>query len=131
MRCFTRYVIHPIQALSPHDAGPSIAVGLYGGVFPVPGTTLLVTVILVYLTPKTFTNTMKGVVAVVNTLSFPLEVLLLPYFFQTGGYLFDLDCDPEELIAKFNDKDTYFLNILEGRYGRRLKTYICALVMLS
>jgi len=114
MRCFSKYVIHPIQSLSPRDAGPSIAVGLYGGLFPVPGTSLIVTIGLVYLMPKKFSTTMKGVVCAVNTIVFPLEILLLPFFIQTGGYLFDLDCDPEQLIAKFYDKDTYFVSMIQG-----------------
>lgn len=116
MRCFSRYVIHPIQSLSPHEAGPSIAVGFYGGLFPVPGTSLLVTIILLYIMPIKFSTTMKGVVCAVNTIVFPLEILLLPFFIQIGGYLFDLDCDPEQLIAKFYDPDTYFVHMIQGTY---------------
>jgi hypothetical protein len=115
MRCFSKYIIHPIQTLSPHDAGPSIAVGLYGGLFPVPGTTIFVTIVLIYIMPKKFNTAMKGLVFAVNTVSFPLELILLPYFIQIGSLFFDdLDCDPEQLILRFYDKNTYLISMIQG-----------------
>ena len=115
MRCFSTYIIQPVQALSPHDAGPAIAVGLYGGLFPIPGTTFFATVILVYITPKMFSTTMKGLSFAVNAITFPLEIILLPHFIQIGSSFFDdLECEPEQLIAKFYDKDAYLIHNIQG-----------------
>lgn len=115
MRCFSKYIIEPIQTLSPSEAGPSIAVGLYGGLFPIPGTTIFVTLVLLYIVPKTFSTPMKGLVFAVNAISFPLELLLLPYFIHTGSLFFDdLECDTESLIVKFYDKDTHILSMIQG-----------------
>lgn len=116
MRCFSKYIIQPIRTLSPYDTGPSIAVGLYGGLFPVPGTTLFVTVILLYVVPVTFSTPMKGLVFAVNAMAFPLEILLLPYFIHAGSSFFnDLDCDPESLIIKFSDENTHIISMIQGK----------------
>eukprot|EP00603_Paraphysomonas_imperforata_P009298 CAMPEP_0114435166 /NCGR_PEP_ID=MMETSP0103-20121206/12671_1 /TAXON_ID=37642 ORGANISM="Paraphysomonas imperforata, Strain PA2" /NCGR_SAMPLE_ID=MMETSP0103 /ASSEMBLY_ACC=CAM_ASM_000201 /LENGTH=127 /DNA_ID=CAMNT_0001605145 /DNA_START=103 /DNA_END=483 /DNA_ORIENTATION=- len=114
MRCFSKYIILPIQTLSPYDAGPSVAVGLYGGLFPVPGTTLFVTVILLYIVPKTFSTPMKGLVFAVNAMAFPLEIILLPYFIHAGSSFFDdLECDTESLIEKFYDENTQLISMIQ------------------
>lgn len=115
MRCFSKYVILPIQTLSPNEAGPSIAVGFYGGLFPIPGTTIFATFALLYIMPTTFSTAMKGLVFAVNTVVFPLEFYLLPFFIQTGSLFFDgLDCDPDYLIIKFYDKNTHIITLIQG-----------------
>lgn len=114
MRCLYKNVILPLQTLSPAEAGPSLALGLYGGVFPIPGCTVFVTICLLYIVPFEFTTAMKGLVFAVNAIAFPLEILLLPIFVSLGTSFFgNLNCEPELLISKFYAKDAYFVNVIE------------------
>lgn len=89
--------------------GRCTSVGVWGGIFPVPAVTTVVTLFLLWALPTNFSPPEKGLAIAFNLLVAPLQFLVMPIFVIAGGALFSgLQCDPASLVAKFQSPEVCF-----------------------
>ncbi|CAJ1348089.1 unnamed protein product [Effrenium voratum] len=89
---FDRNLFHPARDMSQRQVAVSACVGLWGGIFPVPPCTMPATLLCIMLysagVPKVqrFNVPMATVAVVINELSLPIDLALMPCFITLGQH---------------------------------------------
>eukprot|EP01029_Cantina_marsupialis_P013003 TRINITY_DN28834_c0_g1_i2.p1 TRINITY_DN28834_c0_g1~~TRINITY_DN28834_c0_g1_i2.p1 ORF type:complete len:118 (-),score=16.27 TRINITY_DN28834_c0_g1_i2:233-586(-) len=87
-RIFNQKVIDPVKnvikaGITPRSLALSVAVGFVCGLFPIPGTTSLITLI-----PLFFFDVNAIICQVVNFMLTPLEIAMVPVFMSWGQWIY-------------------------------------------
>ena len=105
---FSESIVMPVYAMDAGELGKCTSVGIWGGIFPVPAVTTVVTLFLLWVLPAKFTPAQKALAIAFNLLVAPLQFLVMPVFVIVGGMLANgLSCDPVSLMAKFQDSKVW------------------------
>lgn len=106
-------VIHPVTEMEAGQVGNCVAVGLWGGIFPVPGATTFAVLVMCWILPVHFSAAMQTVAVAMNVLITPVQWGIFPLFILCGSFFLpDTVCDPITIIGHFtNPKGSFFENI--------------------
>ncbi|MCB1066448.1 MAG: DUF2062 domain-containing protein [Verrucomicrobiae bacterium] len=108
-----RKVVGPIrnqltQGASPKALSHAVAVGFVGGIFPVLGTTTIITTLIGY-----FLRLNQPVIHSIGWLVYPLHLLLIPVFIRAGEFLFGdepITFSVPELMEIFAKSPSHFFS---------------------
>lgn len=107
-----RRLIHPVktqltQGVSPQSLAVGISAGTLCGIFPVLGTTTLLTTVV-----AAGLRLNQPVMQAINWLAYPLQLLLIPFYIRGGELLFGADpisFSIAEMMAMFAESPGEFL----------------------
>jgi hypothetical protein len=103
-------IVKPTSKMETSDIGKCLSLGIWGGMFPCPGVTTLVVILLVFVLPNKFTPAMKAIAVAMKFVVSPLHYLMIPIFMTAGGFVFPgLECDPMHIVSKFVTADESFV----------------------
>mmetsp|Transcript_24808 Transcript_24808/g.36589 ORF Transcript_24808/g.36589 Transcript_24808/m.36589 type:complete len:169 (+) Transcript_24808:34-540(+) len=104
---FQESILEPASHMEISDILQCVAIGLWGGVFPIPGITTFATIALLFCSPFRVNGTMKAFSLAVNMLATPIQFAMMPLFLQLGNMLMpNMLCEPSVLMSKFRDSES-------------------------
>lgn len=107
------HILHPVTEMEAGQVGNCVSIGLWGGIFPIPGATTFAVLILCWILPVHFSAAMQTVAVAMNVLITPVQWAVFPLFIIYGSYfLEDATCDPVTIIAHFTNPKVSFLDTL-------------------
>lgn len=108
-------VVHPITEMEAGQVGNCVSVGLWGGIFPIPGATTLAVLVMCWILPVHFSTAMQSVAVAMNVLITPVQWGVFPVFVIYGSYfLEDTVCDPVSIIEHFANPKLSFIATLQS-----------------
>ena len=108
-------VVHPITEMEAGQVGNCVSVGLWGGIFPIPGATTLAVLVMCWILPVHFSTAMQSVAVAMNVLITPVQWGVFPLFVIYGSYfLEDTVCDPVSIIEHFANPKMSFIATLQN-----------------
>lgn len=107
-------IVKPTSKMETSDIGKCFSLGIWGAMFPCPGITTLVVILLVFVLPNKFTPSMKAIAFALKFIVSPLHYIMIPIFMTYGGFLFPgLECDPMHIVSRFVADDVPFTMALQ------------------
>jgi hypothetical protein len=105
-----QHVLHPVTEMEAGQVGNCVSIGLWGGIFPIPGATTFAVLLMCWMLPVHFSAAMQTVAVASNVLITPVQWGVFPVFIMYGSYfLEDTACDPVTIIEQFADPKISFV----------------------
>lgn len=97
-------LVTPAQALSPVQIGLAVAIGLWGGIFPIPGLSTFATLAFCTIILRgMFNGAMTSLAVGVNVIVTPFQVALLPVFLQLPSQIYaSASCSVTDLLESIH-----------------------------
>jgi hypothetical protein len=94
----TKFIV-PASTLRPQEVGLSLAVGIWGGIFPIPALSTFATVFLCSTVLFSMFNTAMTTIALsVNLAVTPLQLLFMPIFLSFVGFPISSASDVVDMV---------------------------------
>ncbi len=111
---FITSLLHPITEMEAGQVGNCVSVGLWGGIFPIPGATSFIVLVMCWILPVHFSAAMQTVAVATNVLITPVQWGVFPIFIIYGSYfLEDTTCDPVAIISHFTNPKISFVETIQ------------------
>lgn len=108
-------IIHPVTEMEAGQVGNCVAVGMWGGIFPIPGATTFAVLVMCWILPVHFSTAMQSVAVAMNVLITPIQWGVFPLFIIYGSYfLQDTVCDPISIISHFTNPKVSFIETMRS-----------------
>jgi hypothetical protein len=103
---FMERIVKPSIAASAHQIGLSVAVGIWGGIFPVPAMATAVTVFLCTIVLfKFFNSGMTTIAVALNVLLTPIQLVCMPLFMDLPHRILGFPaCSVESFMYHMNNR---------------------------
>jgi hypothetical protein len=97
--------VTPGKLLSPVQIGLAVAVGVWGGIFPIPTLSTFATLAFVSVLGKRFNTAMSSIAIAVNLLVTPLQFMGMPFFLSLPAKFSSLaPCSVGDLMTSIKEK---------------------------